>query len=296
MCVWFYLFLMFAFISLLMIIKIIFMKRELKSIGKSLTSLLKTDTNALITVDINDRELKNLVVLLNKSLIELSALEHEFKNGNKELRETITNISHDLRTPLTAIRGYLDLMDKDTSMNSYLKRIDKKVIDLVELTDQLFYFSKTLDFEDELKRENICVNEILEESLASFYEIFKKNGIEPNINICSKKIFWFVDKKVLKRIFENIISNALKYSKEDFIVELTRDGYLTFSNRTDSIDSVTLAKIFNKLNTVRNARKSDNIGLAIVKQLCELCGGSINSKYENGILTLKISFPQSEEQ
>lgn len=117
------------------------MKNEISKIEKSLSIILKSDTNNLITVSSNDKDLKKLATSLNKNLKNLRKLELEYKQGNQELKASITNISHDLRTPLTAIRGYLDLIEKEKLENKqleYLKIIDSKVKDLTELTQQLF--------------------------------------------------------------------------------------------------------------------------------------------------------------
>lgn len=100
--------------------------------------------------------MKNLASFLNDYLKELRKLELEYKNGNQELKSSITNISHDLRTPLTAIRGYLDLIDSNAlnkKQRNYLKVIDDKVKDLIILTEQLFGFSKSIDLQNELKKK-----------------------------------------------------------------------------------------------------------------------------------------------
>ena len=185
MSIWFYLFVIACLVIVILIIKTYIMKSEIKNIGKSLSVILKSDTNNLITVNSNNRELKNLAHILNNSLKELRKLELEYKQGNQELKSSITNISHDLRTPLTAIRGYLDLMQKDNETSEktlmyekeqygiskkkdkktneqtrYLKIIDEKVQDLTELTEQLFDFSKSLDIQKEAKKKEICIKDI----------------------------------------------------------------------------------------------------------------------------------------
>ena len=150
MSIWFYLFLIVLFIAIFFVLKVLIMKQEIKNIGSCLTDIINTDTNNLITINTNDKKLKELANLLNDSLKNLRKLELEYKNGNKELKTSITNISHDLRTPLTAIRGYLDLMDSsnlDSKQIKYLSIIDNKVKDLTFLTEQLFDFSKTLDIQ-----------------------------------------------------------------------------------------------------------------------------------------------------
>lgn len=293
MSIWFYLFLIVLFIAIFFILKVLIMKQEIKNIGSCLTDIINTDTNNLITINTNDKKLKELANLLNDSLKNLRKLELEYKNGNKELKTSITNISHDLRTPLTAIRGYLDLMDNDNLSEKqikYLKIIDSKVKDLTFLTEQLFDFSKTLDIHAEMKQESIVINDILEDSVASFYSLFKEHNITPNIDICREKVIRVLNENMLKRIFENIISNAIKYSKKDFNIKLYNNGIIEFSNQADSLDQVSLEQLFDRYYTVKNAKKSNGIGLSIAKQLVDLSGGKIEAKYKNNILIIKIEF------
>lgn len=293
MSIWFYLFLIILCFSIILIIKILVMKNEIKNIGKSLLNILKSDTNNLITISINDNDLKTLANTLNKSLKELRRLELEYKNGNQELKSSITNISHDLRTPLTSIRGYLDLMDNNALTEkqiNYLKIIDSKVKDLTELTEQLFDFSKSIDIQNEIKRENICINDILENSIVSFYSLFKEHNITPKIEICEYKVIRLLNENMLKRVFENIISNAIKYSEADLNVKLKSNGAIEFSNKTNNLDSTSLGKIFDRYYTVRNAKKSNGIGLSIAKQLVDLMGGSIKAKYNNNYLIIEMQF------
>lgn len=138
MSIWFYMFLIALAILLFFIIKVSIMKNEIKNIGNSFSNILKLDTNNLITNNTNDKSLINLSKILNENLKELRKLEIEYKNGNQELKSSITNISHDLRTPLTSIKCYLDLMNNDElteKQKKYLKIIDTKVNDLTELTE-----------------------------------------------------------------------------------------------------------------------------------------------------------------
>lgn len=293
MSIWFYLFLIVLCISIFLVMKILIIRQEIKNIGESLSNIIDIDTNNLITVSTNDKKLKELANLLNNSLKELRKLELEYKNGNKELKSSIANISHDLRTPLTAIRGYLDLMDSSNltvKQIKYLEIIDSKVKDLTSLTEQLFDFSKVLDIDKEIEKVNVCINNVLEETLASFYGVFKKNNIKPSIEICNEKVIRLLNENMLKRIFENIISNAVKYSEGCFEVKLYYNGTIEFSNKTTKIDSISLEKIFDRYYTVRNAKKSNGIGLSIAKQLVELNNGEIIAKYKDNCLIIKVKF------
>ena len=293
MSIWFWLFWIVVFIAIFLSIKIIVMKNEISQIEKSLSIILKSDTNNLITVSSNDKDLKKLATSLNKNLKNLRKLELEYKQGNQELKASITNISHDLRTPLTAIRGYLDLIEKEKLENKqleYLKIIDSKVKDLTELTEQLFDFSKGIDIYNEVERKNICINNILEDSIVSFYSLFKERNVTPKIEICEEKVVRLLNENMLKRIFENIISNAIKYSENDFNIKLESNGMIEFSNKTNLLNTTSLEKIFDRYYTVKNAQKSNGIGLSIAKQLVELSGGKIKAKYENKYLIIEIRF------
>ncbi len=293
MSIWFYLFLTVSFILIFVILKLVVMKKEIRNVSKSLVCLINTDTNNLITINTNDKLLCELANTLNRSLKDLRKLELEYKNGNAELKTSITNISHDLRTPLTAIRGYLDLIDNENltgKQKDYLKVIDIKVKDLTTLTEQLFDFSKSLDIQNELKKESICINDVLEDTIVSFYSLFKEKNITPNIDICAKKIVRILNKNMLKRIFENIISNAIKYSDGDFKVKINDNGTIEFSNKTNELDQVSLGKLFDRYYTVQSAKKSNGIGLSIAKQLTDLSGGQIKAQYKNNYLTIIVKF------
>ncbi len=293
MSIWFCLFLIVLCISIYLTFKILIMKNEIKNIGQTLEKIINTDTNNLITVGTNTKELKQLASLLNNSLKDLRKLELEYKNGSGELKASITDVSHDLRTPLTAIRAYLDLIDDKNLTKKqieYLSVIDSKVNDLIELTEQLFDFSKAYDKKRKIEFESVCLNDVLEDSLASFYSLFNKNDIVPKVDICKDKVIRLLNISMLKRIFENIISNAIKYGEKDFKVKLSNDGSVVFSNKTDSFDAVSLKKIFDRYYTIKNVKKSNGVGLAIAKQLVEIMGGKVKANYTKNTLTIKVKF------
>lgn len=278
-------------VNILLILKLYIMKKSLNEIENLLNNILKSDTNNLITISSSDKYIKKLVIALNKELKELRNQKLQYKTGNQELKNNITNISHDLRTPLTAINGYIDLMQKEdlsNKQNKYLNIIKNKSNELVYLTEELFDFSKIMNSDIKIKMEKCCVNEILEETLLSYYNIFKGQNIVPQISICKEKIYKVINKISLVRIFENIISNALKYSDGDFYVSLEKDGKIIFSNKAPSLDNTTIQKIFDRYFTVENAKRSTGLGLSIAKKLIELNKGNIIAKYQKEHLIIEI--------
>ncbi len=293
MSIWFYLFIIATILCIVFIAKYLVIKKSIKEIEESISFIISSDTNALITISSNDKNLKKLSTVLNKELKKLRELEIKYNQGNQELNRSITNISHDLRTPLTAIRGYLDLFDLkglNKKQQEYLIYIDSKVKDLIFLTEQLFDFSSGIDNENNFEKENIYVNQVLEDVICSYYELFKQNNITPVVNITKQKIIRYVNEIMLKRILENIISNAIKYSEDNFVISLKDNGDLEFSNKTKLIDRTSLGKIFDRFYTVENAKKSTGIGLSIAKQLVELNDGKIIAEYKNNNLIITITF------
>ena len=276
---------------LYLLIKLYLMKKSLKEIEISLEQILKEDTNNLISISTSDKDIRKIAQILNKNLQDLRKQKLQYQNGNQELIRTIANISHDIRTPLTGIIGYMDLIKEEADEHKkqkYLEIIERKANDLALLTDQLFNYSKTMDTPTHIKKETHCINEIIEETLVSFYSIFKANNIVPEIDICKEKIYRNIDKNTMTRVFENILSNVSKYSDGNFKVKLEDNGKITFSNKAESLDATTVQKIFDRYFTVENAKKSTGIGLSIAKQLIELNGGKILAKYQNGDLIIEI--------
>ena len=278
-------------VIIFLISKIVIINLSIKEIETNIEKILKEDSNRLITISTNNINLKKLANNLNLYIYEFRKQEKKYKNGNQELQKSITNISHDLRTPLTAIKGYIDLIRKDNlnkKQSNYLKIISDKVDILTTLTEQLYDYSKCLDLKDKIKKEKVCINDILEDVLVSYYGLFKQKKITPKILIVEKKIFKYLDKNMFVRVLENIISNALKYSEDNLEVNLLNTGKIIISNKTKSLNITNVKKIFNRYYTLQTGSKSSGLGLSIAKQLIELNGGNIYAKYKNNNLIIEI--------
>lgn len=304
MNIWFIISIILFVICMTLIIKIYLNNKDIKKIGENLEEILTNDTNNLITVSTSNKQIKKVAGKLNTELKKLRKVKIQYENGSEELKRTITNISHDMRTPLTAISGYIELMEnnieaedknsknkiirKEENKQKYLKIIKRKTNELIELTEQLFKFSTTMDTLWKIDKENCCINEILEEILAEYYSIFKKKNIVPEINICNEMIYKNLNKNSLIRIFENILSNMIKYSNGDFKIRLERSGKIIFSNKAKKLDTTTVQKIFDRYFTVENANNVTGVGLSIAKQLVEINEGNIIAKYMDGNLVIEV--------
>lgn len=204
----------------------------------------------------------------------------------------MTNISHDLRTPLTAISGYLDLLEreeKSENVQRYLSQIKNRTDVLVDLTEELFRYSVVTSSQS-LHYEPVDLVRALEESLVSFYAVMKEKKMEPQIELPEGPIWMQLDKGAVNRIFSNIISNAIKYSDGDLSVGMAADGTVSLSNTARSLDAVTVGRLFDRFYTVEASRNSTGLGLSIAKVLTERMGGTIFAEYQDGTLHITLCF------
>ncbi len=209
-----------------------------------------------------------------------------------ELKRAITNISHDLRTPLTAICGYLDLLERESDsqeISGYIKIIKNRTEAMKKLTEELFGYSVIMAGESRLEIKPLTVNDVLEESIAAFYAALTDKGILPNIDITQKKITRNADRSALSRVFANLLNNAAKYSDGDLDIALKENGEIIFANTASGLDEVQVGRLFERFYTVEAGRCSTGLGLAIAKSLTEGMGGSIEAKYVKGRIIVNIT-------
>lgn len=277
---------------LLLVCKVLSMQKATREIAVGFVEHLQSDTNTLICVSTRDRYVRTLAASINRELRTLREMRHRYQNGDKELKSAVTNISHDLRTPLTAICGYLDLLEaeeKSEQTARYIAQIANRIEMLKSLTEELFRFS-VISSEPELKLERLNVCRVLEDTLVSFYGSFEGQNIVPQISLPKAPVLRNLDSSALSRIFSNIVSNAVKYSDGDFSICMSEDGRIVFSNTAHTLSAVDVEKLFDRFYTVNSARSSTGLGLSIAKILVERMGGNISADYKGNLLSITLSF------
>ncbi len=278
----------------LLVLKILLLHKSMDEICVEFNERLSVDTNTLISTTSSDAHTKRLASEINTQLRLLRSQRRRYLTGDQELKEAVTNISHDLRTPLTAICGYLDLLEneeKNEAVTRYLSFITNRTEALKQLTEELFSYSLILSARDNMKFEMINVNAVLEESIAAFYPALLERGITPDIQMPQQQIKRQLDKAALSRVFSNILNNALKYSDGDLDVQLRDNGDIIFINTAADLDKVQVGKLFSRFFTVEAARNSTGLGLSISKTLVEQMKGNITAQYHNKKLSICIRFP-----
>lgn len=274
-----------------LLLKIFYMRKAIREIKRGFSEKLYTDTNTPIMLSSHDKLVSSLANDINVELKELKKQKHRYIQGDKELKNAITNISHDLRTPLTTICGYLSLLDKEEKSEHIARQlsiIKNRTFALKQLVEELFRYTTIISYTENSVYTETVINNVLEDCISSYYAIFKEKGITPNINLCEQKIVRSVDKTALLRIFNNIIDNAIKYSEGDLTISLFENGKIVFSNHTSDLNEIQIGKLFDRFYTVNTARKSTGLGLSIAKALIEKMDGNISADYSNNVLSIII--------
>lgn len=287
-----------ALAALCLLAYLLVLRHSLREAAEELDEKLRTDTNTLISISSSDRAMQSLVTHINRQLQALRRERLRLQTGNDALTVAVTNVSHDLRTPLTAICGYLDLLEQEPQTEAaarYLAVIRERTDAMRALTEELFRYSVLTATADELHTEPVCLNDVLEQSLAGFYGTLSARGITPSVHLPEEKVIRPLDAAALRRVFDNILSNAAKYSDGDLAVVLAPDGKVTFSNRASALSRVEAARLFDRFYTVDSARGSTGLGLSIAKLLTEKLHGTISADYENETLRICIAFPTEKQ-
>lgn len=283
-------------IIIILFYKIFLLKKSADDISESFAERVASDTNILIDISSRDRHMRKLANSINEELLLLQNDRHRFQQGDQELKEAVTNISHDLRTPLTAISGYLDLLDKEEKpqeVSRYILIIRNRIEIMKQLTEELFRYSIVLSPEYDTSTQPLSINSILEESILGFYAALQAKKITPNIHIPEKRVIRKINRAALSRIFANLINNAIKYSDGDLDIILTETGEIIFSNTASDLNEIQVERLFDRFYTVETARKSTGLGLSIARILVEQMNGTITANFENGKLSITIQLPEN---
>lgn len=274
-------------------------KAEIKRLKKELDFIMSNDTNRILHTEFNSKELKEFVSAINMYLSEIQKRKMEIEHKNNNLMVMMRNISHDLRTPLTSAAGYTDLiLNSDLTEDekiSEMKIVEARLKRLTELVDSFFEFSKILTTNKEIELETVNLIGILEECIGNFYEDYKKENREVDFITSNNKISISTNRTMLSRIFENLISNALKYGSGNLTIEVISENAdairISFTNRIIDKDLDT-GRIFDDFYTtdISRTKGSTGLGLAIAKEFTEQLNGNIEAHIEDDKLVIDTTF------
>ena len=275
---------------------LVLQRREYLSISRQLDELRDEDTNLLLRS--KNGMADGLIDRINLLLREMRASKTLYNRKNHALEQMMTNISHDLRTPLTSALGYIDLLQRsdlsEEEKARELKIIEKRLQRLEELINSFFELSKTVSGGKEPEKTDLDLVAVLEEAMAGSFDDWCDRGRQIVFNCSQRRLMLPSDRNMLLRIFDNLIGNALKHGAGDLTVtaEQSEGISITFSNRLLS-PNLDPEHIFDEFYTTDISRTKGNtgLGLAIAKQFTELLGGTVSADVRDWIFDLTLSFP-----
>ena len=274
-------------------------QRQVKDICRQLAFLLKHDSNMPITRDIDFGSIGKLADLLNEYLASKRREHAQYRKKEKIISDTYTNLSHDIRTPLTSLDGYFQLLEECGSADDrqrYLTVIRERIESLKEMLEELFTFTKLKNETCQLELTRCCITQILKETVFSYYEDWTKLGIEPEILIAEERLYLLGNPPALRRIIQNILKNAVEHGEKKIKIALYSEEkqiLLAVSNQVTHPEHIDVTMIFERFYKADEARSrtSTGLGLAIAKELALRMAGEIKADLTEDIFCIVIRFP-----
>ncbi len=261
-------------------------QRQVQDICRQLSFLNEHDSNMLITSEINHKSISNLVKVLNEFLHIKRKERKEALRKEKNISDIYTNISHDIRTPLTSLDGYFQLLEKSEGAKEqarYIGIIQERIGSLKDMLEELFEYTKLENDSYELELSQCCVNRILKETVFSYYEEWQKRGIEVEFQIADELLYIEGNEQALRRVIQNIIKNGLDHGKKRIRIVLDKRQeqiVLEIWNQVENVDEIDVERVFERFYKAEKSRSknSTGLGLSIIKELVMRMGGSIKAE------------------
>lgn len=240
-----------------------------------------------------------LVSEINSLVEGLREGQRKLSQANRSYRQSITSISHDIRTPLTSIQGYVQMMQEpalaDGKKQGYLLAIRRRLEDLTEMLNQLFEYARLEAKEMEWRFQKVNGGNLFAETISMFYGDFLKKGCEPEVAVSGAPCFLYVDPHAFVRVLENLVKNALVHGTGSYRFSLAPEGgqaVIRISNQTDSIEAADMGQIFERFYTTDQSRdrKSTGLGLSIAREFTEQMGGQVEAWLQEGVFTVEVRF------
>lgn len=275
-------------------------RKQIKHISEELSIISEEDTNYRLSSCCAIGETEKVIQKMNRMIAGYREMEVKLKRENTAYRESITSISHDIRTPLTSAKGYIQMMQgKEVSREKreeYASIVERRLDDVKDMLDQLFEYARIEAGEMAWEPEVLNAGNLFAETLSMFYDDFVKRDCEPEVEIAQQPCHINGDRHAFVRIVENLMKNALVHGKGGYRMSLQcEEGnvVLRVSNKTDSIEEKEIERIFDRFYTTdqSRSRKTTGLGLAIVKKFAEQMGGTAEAALDGDRFTVTVRIP-----
>ena len=290
---------MLACAVILLLYKYIKLRSEIKKVSDQLEELVDDNSEKMLDISFVDKEFERLAGLFNKYNDKQRQIVAGAMKDEEFLKDSVANISHDLRTPLTVILGHLQLLSKSDLTPEQAERVEtvqNKAIRMKELVDTFYEYSLVTTSDTKLEPEKLNLVNMLFDFISENAPLMDKKGITPHISLPEHSVFITSDKKTLDRILQNLITNTIRYSEGDISITLTpgeKQVSLTIGNPITPDSQLNPERMFDRFYTGDSSRSSGGtgLGLAVVKELTARLGGEVSASVKDHILTVNMDLP-----
>lgn len=280
------------------------MRREIRSMSRQLEDLSSGRTEKKISLTLVDARLNELAAQINENMELQKQLRIDARKSEQRLKDSIAGVSHDLRTPLTAIIGYIQMLERSGLSGEQQEKamvILKKANAMRELVESFFELSVMESGQPELAEEAVNFTNIVSEAVVDFIPRFEAAELKPDVDLGDKSLYMAGDTTALRRIVQNLLSNALKYTAGRVEVTLEESAgkiILTVANEVRPDTPPDMERLFERFYTADDSRNSGSagLGLYIVKLLAEKMQGAVSASLENKTLSIYIVFQEEKNK
>lgn len=283
---------------------IVFIKRQIQDICRQLSFLEEQESNMLITTQTVWFGIGNLVERINQIILTNRKRKKGYLEKEQRVQQVYTNLSHDIRTPLTSLDGYVQLLaeseDKE-KQKEYLIVVRERISSLKNMLEELFTFTRLKDESYQLELSQVCITRLLKETVFSYYDDWNRQNIVPEFSIEEGDVYIEGNSSALNRVFQNIIKNGLVHGEKSILISLTKqegEVILSFVNAMKHPEDVDVSQVFERFYKAdkSRSRNSTGLGLSIAKGFVERMNGIIEARVTDGQFVIEVRFPTSVDE
>lgn len=275
-------------------------RKQIRHMQEELATMENGDTNCQLSSYCPVGRTEEVISAINRLIRHYREEENELRKENRVYRESITSISHDIRTPLTSAKGYLQMLQsgkaEENKKVEYIRIVEQRLDNVTDMLNQLFEYARIEAGEMKFEQEIFNAGNLFAETISMFYNDFLAKDCEPEVFITKEPCRIEADQHAFVRIIENLIKNALVHGTGGYQLSLMKEKnqvLIRVSNLTESVENQDIDKIFNRFYTTdqSRSRKTTGLGLAIVKRFTGQMGGTAEASLEGKRFTIDVRIP-----
>lgn len=289
-----------------LVVYVYMIKRQVINIRRELEATRKSGYNRQLKIALFDDDMEQMTATINENLDYQKELKLENEQSKQQLKQSVSDIAHDLRTPLTVIKGNLQMLEQEENLSprgkEFVRVSVEKTDALREMVDDFFELSVLESDASAVSLKRIDATVFLTQFIIDNEAVIRQRELTPKLLIPEKSIFIEADEKLLSRMCNNLLNNILKYAKDEFLLELKCDSIdngktvITFANDISHENEIDIDKIFNRTYRGDIARPSGGagLGLYIVKLLADKQDADVSAYIKDDRLYISVSFAKED--